>query len=973
MHPASGWHHTISPGVVAILLIFGCCLVPGSTGTEPILHEPHCLLQPNTLVRSKSSFSSISFKSTFISSPVNDMADGVKAGITKAEDKIKEFGTQQSAKEKEDLIPGIHSVKMTGGWVKWACRMLLFVVLAASLAFCARLRDTFRTVPEVEPQQSSVSRVSDRIHSSKIYFSPTPGSAVVPTERQGFAHLSSFKDVAGPSTFQQLASYTCAMTMMFAPLVAVTVLVTSDMTSYGRAFHLFMKDQHHGVAVSCGFCLALLGYFLDAHLWQGFMQIGTWIWGIATVSSFFIGFMCLTSTAPSIPVIVGITLVAMSAVALRQTVLDCEQVSTRDFSHCCGSAFLINSVVVLLIWLLWVLEPGFGGVNAWDEAFQASVAAEGLPMLTGFLLWSSPMIISFILAFCSMLAFLRSRFHTDLATGDVYVGGELKWVILLLFLCAFGVWIAASLTAAGLGLPQTVIRLSCSMFVGIVVYVSFSVGLSAFESAAEHNATIATLLDVAKSDWVKGFFILIMGPLLPVYFALEVIHQRIRRVLQYEHAEAPDSADSEWLTVQSNQIWMILQNWNWTSVLTKAAYCGLFYFIIQVGCSQGVTIFLSWLNEKLHHSPLPLWGILVVLFFVGQILFLLPPIPGVPIYLVAGVVITEKCAQNGTGLWWGVCVACFFSFAVKMVAIALQQKMIGEHFSSSVSIRKLVGVQTVGIRAVEHILEKKGLHTDKVAVLVGGPDWPTSVLTGILRLHLAETLLGSLPCLFLIIPVVLAATCMSKATVDVQRQEQWMCLAHAMLMFAALTQAAAMIVAGFYLHRVASEHFAELNQLRPEDMEVVEAVKRDRAWKQEYLTRAGWIQTPMYMRAVLVSGAMCMSFSAYLMVMPSWMRSGLGSMFQGPPFRPFTLSDKISDLPGGSLASLVNGTGWMILFLLVLCTCCLIAHRTWSNLRMRGVQKDQLTTAEQEPEGEPDQAELITRSVTTFVTTGSGE
>merc|ERR1719240_2511231 len=112
----------------------------------------------------------------------------------------------------------------------------------------------------------------------------------------------------------------------------------------------------------------------------------------------------------------------LSAVAVRQTVLDDEQVSTRDFSHCCGSAFFVCSIAVLLIWLLWVLEPGFGGINAWDEELKASFANEGLRELTGFLLWSGPMIVSIILAFCSILAFLRSRFHTDLATGDVYVG-----------------------------------------------------------------------------------------------------------------------------------------------------------------------------------------------------------------------------------------------------------------------------------------------------------------------------------------------------------------------------------------------------------------------------------------------------------------------------------------------------------------------------------------------------------------------
>lgn len=949
MRPASGSRN--SPGAVGILVVIGCyalgqVAVVNAKEEQSGSNEPHCLLQPTSLIRSKSSTSSIS------------ITDGLNSAPEDAKKKIDNI-LHGKPKEKHEVIPGFHSLKVTGGWVMWACRMLLIASVMAFLALCKWLLDAFRDVPEAESENITTAKHSPppEVHSSKIHFTPTPNSALVPSEHEGspVRHLASFRDIAMPASFSELVGYTVAIVSAFAPLVALTVVLTSDITPHGRNFYLFLQKQHHAFAVTCGLCLSLVGYFLDAHLWEGWMRIGTWIWGIATCSAFFVGLMCLTSVAPSIPIIVGISFVALSCVTLRHSVLHSARISTRDFSHCCGAAFLICSIAVLGVWLLWVLEPGFGGVNAWDEEMQASFATHGLEMLTGFLLWSSPMIIAVTLAFCSILAFLRSHFHTDLSTGDVYVGGELKWVILLLFLCSFGLWIAASLAATGMRLPQTVIRLSCAMFVGIVMYVSFSVGFSAFESAAEHNSTIAVLLDLAKSDWVKGVFILILGPLLPVYFGLEVIHECMRRWLQYEHAEAPDNAGT-WLTVHSNHIWCHLENWNWTSVLTKAVYCGLFYFTIQVGCSQGVTIFLSWLNEILHHTVLPLWAVLVILFFVGQILFLLPPIPGVPIYLVAGLVITERCQYDGIGLLWGVVVACLFSFAVKMVAIILQQKLIGEHWASNVSVRKMVGVQTVGIRAVEHILERKGLHTDKVAVLVGGPDWPTSVLTGILRLHLAETLLGSAPCFLLIIPVVLSATCMAKATVDVERQEQWMCLAQAMLMLSALTQAAAMIVAGFYLHRVANEHFAELNQIRSEDKEVVEAVKQDRALKSEYQKRAGWPSTPMYMRAVLVSGAMCMTLAAYLMVMPSCMRSGFGSTFGGPPFRHFTLSDKISDLPGGSLAAIVNGSGWVILSLLVVSSCCLIAHFFWGHLRMRGARKEQLTAGIQEPEGEPDQS-----------------
>ena len=45
------------------------------------------------------------------------------------------------------------------------------------------------------------------------------------------------------------------------------------------------------------------------------------------------------------------------------------------------------------------------------------------------------------------------------------------------------------------------------------------------------------------------------------------------------------------------------------------------------------------------------------------------------------------------------------------------------------------------IRAVERILKLQGLRLVKVAVLIGGPAWPTSVLCGILNVSLPSMVL----------------------------------------------------------------------------------------------------------------------------------------------------------------------------------------------------------------------------------------
>ena len=54
------------------------------------------------------------------------------------------------------------------------------------------------------------------------------------------------------------------------------------------------------------------------------------------------------------------------------------------------------------------------------------------------------------------------------------------------------------------------------------------------------------------------------------------------------------------------------------------------------------------------------------------------------------------------------------------------------------------------IRALEAVLRKPGLSIGKVSILCGGPDWPTSVLAGILRLSLLECEIGTLPIIFFV-------------------------------------------------------------------------------------------------------------------------------------------------------------------------------------------------------------------------------
>merc|ERR1719237_736348 len=70
------------------------------------------------------------------------------------------------------------------------------------------------------------------------------------------------------------------------------------------------------------------------------------------------------------------------------------------------------------------------------------------------------------------------------------------------------------------------------------------------------------------------------------------------------------------------------------------------------------------------------------------------------------------------------------------------------------------------MKALRYILSEKELSRAKVAVLTGGPDWPTSVLTGILDLPLLSMLYGSLPVIFLIAPCCVSGGFMLRAAAE---------------------------------------------------------------------------------------------------------------------------------------------------------------------------------------------------------------
>jgi hypothetical protein len=161
---------------------------------------------------------------------------------------------------------------------------------------------------------------------------------------------------------------------------------------------------------------------------------------------------------------------------------------------------------------------------------------------------------------------------------------------------------------------------------------------------------------------------------------------------------------------------------------------------------KGATLFLGWMISVM--KVLNPAVVLVSFVVLGVGMFLLPPVPGPPVYLTGGVLVVGALEES-LGFWPAVMACILLCWFTKLVSCAIQQKLFGENMSGVVGVRYAVGINSLQMRAIRVCLMQKGLSPAKIAILCGGPDWPTSVLCGILRIPLHESLIGTAPVLVL--------------------------------------------------------------------------------------------------------------------------------------------------------------------------------------------------------------------------------
>mmetsp|Transcript_6490 Transcript_6490/g.8781 ORF Transcript_6490/g.8781 Transcript_6490/m.8781 type:complete len:846 (+) Transcript_6490:17-2554(+) len=522
-----------------------------------------------------------------------------------------------------------------------------------------------------------------------------------------------------------------------------------------------------------------------------------------------------------------------------------------------------------------------------------------------FIIWAGPFTMSltyfFLSFFCS---FLRVKEGSMTAMGEKNVINFAKvWLFLL-----FAIWITASLLGSGMGITSALGVLTLASFVASVLFLSVSF------SRDDQEAQKKRIWKNIKENWgdyfdlIKGLLVLMCSPAAFIYVVLSFLNQCVRRFFCFpcskKHSndlneDGLPAENKDWVT-RDARLWLEeFKSWNLTSVYSYAIYWGIGIMTMQVLVAQLTLLFLSWLIETTANYSLNTVSIIMVV--VGLLMFLLPPVPGVPVYLSMGIVIVA-IGRESLGLVWSIVYAIALSLVLKLLACSLQQKLIGQSLSNSVYVRQQVGINSRFIRATKLILAQPGLPIDKVSILVGGPDWPTSVLCGIMQLPLLPILVGTLPVLFIIVPTLMMASFTYLAPLEENDMELYPWADTAATLAAALTalvQLAALLSATKYLELTIKTRGDELDAM-PIDEEVKKADDEVKAKNDAYDEASKWHKVPLCMKVALVLSVLFMVVSTYLFL-----------LLQGLCFVEYELTSTISgDLKGNAL-NLVRPFGWV--------------------------------------------------------------
>eukprot|EP00930_Biecheleria_cincta_P042273 TRINITY_DN29082_c0_g1_i1.p1 TRINITY_DN29082_c0_g1~~TRINITY_DN29082_c0_g1_i1.p1 ORF type:complete len:369 (+),score=69.24 TRINITY_DN29082_c0_g1_i1:52-1158(+) len=284
-----------------------------------------------------------------------------------------------------------------------------------------------------------------------------------------------------------------------------------------------------------------------------------------------------------------------------------------------------------------------------------------------------------------------------------------------------------------------------------------------------------------------------------------------------------------------------------------------------------------------------------MVFGLGIVMFLIPVVPGTAVYLFSGVVLGKLSEENGgPGFVAGVMLAAAWSSLAKHIACVGQYGM-GYMAGKSLKVQQMVGVDTVPTRAAEQILRTKGFSVGKVCILVAGPDFPTSMLCGILRINIPWMLVGTTP----VIVVSIIPQCLVGALLTKGNDGMMGTISAGVTGAAAAVQAAATLLYVYRIMKVVDADGHELAKARPEHAAVAELTKKEADFVACYNEATEW-------KNMSTGQKICVLGSAVGLVSSGLALSGDSMLLDTPYFlQKFTMTDSISEKLSGNALNLI--------------------------------------------------------------------
>jgi len=579
-----------------------------------------------------------------------------------------------------------------------------------------------------------------------------------------------------------------------------------------------------------------------------------------------------------------------------------QEVEPALWFHVSSMCFSCAALICVALWFTFI-AVGFPGRNSWtdwSDAFRSLVEQKQLTWKMAFVAWCAPLAMAGQLGLAALLCWMRRQhniLHDNLddsghAPNSTWIISSVKQLSVWIGAFVLLAWLHAALSATTdtkydqerEDLRDEVLGLGVLVFVTVFFWTADTLGPLEVQAAAQDSKVVQETQKMIQGDWSKAALLLMAALPMSAGALLDCIEKRlgIRR-------DRP-------------LLWFV-KNWCWSSVVVKAVWLGLLYIFVAVGFTKFTSVLLALINESL--AGWPLYSVSVAMLVIGFLIFLLPIAPGPPIYVVMGIVIVSSALRQGWTFGQGVVWATLTAFVMKMSFTFAAKKWIGEPLSQNDTIRHYCELHTPYMRAAESILKAEGLTVAKVTLLVGGPDWPVAVLSGILRVPESQVLLGTCPVLLQsVFPCVLAGALMLSGTDD-DRNDFGM--AEVTLAIAGVIQAASAAVAFFYVQETLEKKYEELTQAREEDRSILELEAFHEHQSRCFWKQLSWKVLPCWLRSALVLSLVAIEVSIILLTAPLEKMVGLKC------FKPFGLNSSVSKDLGGNPLAIVLPTGWVAL------------------------------------------------------------